>query len=593
MPPIRSDSLGAEPMAMTLEEFKRQNPTYAQTPDDQLAEGLYRKFYADKMDRVDFDAMVQFRPSSQARYDTALGKVRQSQFPDMSDEQWQDYSGKFFAPDMQAQGQQSTTLGFGDEISAAMGGLGAQVRQWTGGGGGGFGEAYGDLYELEQARLELARQNNGAAGTALEVAGGLATMGPARSAAGALLAPATTTQAATMGTRAGNAFKALPGVVAPSAAYGFGATDGDFGQRMTGAGIGAAVGAGGAAAATFGGKVVQGTARRVAQIPVNRANKAALSQAVTNAPSAASIKAGSKAAYKAAVQTGATIGQPAMQILAHDIDQLARLQGLVMPSGKLSTAYPKVAHAIRSIREYAQGPVSIEQAQTLLRSLRTAQKSIDPDEERLGSMLVDQFETFLDNLPPNAFSANGQKSGQAIQQWAKGRSEWARSKKVSTVENIIADARLKRGDYAQNLRNGFGAILKSNAAKKRRGFTAAELQAIAHFVQGGPMEELLQRLGSGSGIPGGLLGGLTGGWAGALAVPAIGMGARAVSRRGAQRGADLLRAQVATPGGLPTMRQLPAPMPMPRVGAPAGVGANALTGEPLRVVVNGAGSYRS
>ncbi|MVS99248.1 hypothetical protein [Devosia marina] len=574
-------------MAMTLEDFKRQNPAYAQTPDDQLADGLYRKFYADKMDRADFDAMVQFQPSPQARYDTALGKVRQSQFPDMSDEQWQDYSGKFFAPDMQAQGQQSTTLGFGDEISAAMGGLGAQARQWTGGGGGGFGEAYGDLYELEQARLELARQNNGAAGTALEVAGGLATMGPARSAAGALLAPAATT-----GGPLRQIAQAAPSAMSAGGVYGFGSTDGDIGQRAIGAGVGAGIGAAGAMAVPIAGKLIQGTARKIAQIPINQANKAALSQAVTNAPSAASIKAGSKAAYKAAEQTGATIGQPAMQILAHDIDQLARLQGLVMPSGKLSTAYPKVAHAIRSIREYAQGPVSIEQAQTLLRSLRTAQKSIDPDEARLGSMLVDQFETFLDNLPPNAFSANGQKSGQAIQQWAKGRSEWARSKKVSTVENIIADARLKRGDYAQNLRNGFGAILKSNAAKKRRGFTAAELQAIERFVQGGPIEELLQRLGSGSGIPGGLLGGLTGGWAGAMAVPAIGMGARAISRRGAQRGADLLRAQVATPGGLPPMRQLPAPTPMPRVGAPASVGANVLAGEPLRIVVNGAGSYR-
>lgn len=587
MPPIRSGSLGAKPMAMTLEDFKRQNPAYAQTPDDQLAEGLYRKFYADKMDRAEFDALVQYRPSPQARYETALGKVRQSQFPDMSDEQWQDYSGKFFAPDMQAQGQQSTTLGFGDEISAAMGGLGAQVRQWTGGGGGGFGEAYGDLYELEQARLELARQNNGAAGTALEVAGGLATMGPARSAAGAFLAPAATT-----GGPLRQIAQTAPSAMAVGGVYGFGSTDGDLGQRAVGAGVGAGIGAAGAMVAPVAGKVVQGTARRIAQIPVNRANKAALSQAVINAPSAASIKAGSKAAYKAAEQTGATIGQPAMQILAHDIDQLARMTGLVMPSGKLSNAYPKVAHAIRSIREYAQGPVSIEQAQTLLRSLRTAQKSIDPDEARLGSMLVDQFETFLDNLPPNAFSANGQKSGQAIQQWAKGRSEWARSKKVQTVENIIADARLKRGDLAQNLRSGFGAILKSNAAKKRRGFTAAELQAIERFVQGGPMEELLQRLGSGSGIPGGLLGGLTGGWAGALAVPALGMGARAVSRRGAQRGANLLRAQVATPGGLPPMRQLPPPTPLPQVGAPAGVGANVLTGEPLRVVVNGAGSYR-
>jgi len=121
-------------------------------------------------------------------------------------------------------------------------------------------------------------------------------------------------------------------------------------------------------------------------------------QAVRAAPTSATIKAGSQAAYKASERTGAIINEQAMQLLSHDMQNLARMQGLVMPSGKLASAFPKVANAIRTVREYAQGSMGMEEAQTLLRTLRTAQKSADPDEARLGNMMVNQFEDFLDGL---------------------------------------------------------------------------------------------------------------------------------------------------------------------------------------------------
>ena len=234
-----------------------------------------------------------------------------------------------------------------------------------------------------------------------------------------------------------------------------------------------------------------------------------------------------------------------------------------MSSGKLSTAFPKVAHALRSVREYARGPVSIEQAQTLLKSIRAAQKSADPDEARLGMQMANAFEDFFDSLPPSAFSKNGQKASEAVQQWAKGRTEWARSKRTQAIENIIADARLAKGGFAAGLRSGFASMLKSGNAKKRRGFSQADLDAIERFVEGGPIQELLERLGSGAGLPGGVLGGLTGGPIGAVAVPVAGGVARRLTNRNARNSAQALRAQVATPGGVP-MQALPPPLPLPR-----------------------------
>jgi hypothetical protein len=487
--------------------------------------------------------------SAQNRYDLALAKVRRSQFPDMTDEQWQQYSQTAFAPDLGTQTDQSTTLGFSDEISAAMGGIGAQLRQMTGGGGNGYGEAYGDLYELEQARLALAREQNGGLGTAVEIVSGLGAAGPAKSAAGALVPAAA--QAAPKGNAAVNLVKPLVTPVATGATYGFGATDGGIQDRLAGAAGGAVIGAAGSLAAQGVGKVVEGTARRIAQAPANRAAQRATQQAIASAPSAATIKASSKAAYDAAKATGAEIAPQAISILQHDVRALLKGEGLIMPSGRMTTAYPKVNAAVEAIEEYAAGPVSIEQAQTLLKTLRRVQKSIDPDEARIGNMLVNQFEDFMDNLPPSAFPRG--KGTEAIKEWSKGRSEWARFRKVQTIESLIDKAQLAKGGFDEGLRDGFRSVLRN--PKKQRGFNADELAAMRKFVAGGPVGDFLGFLANGSSLPAAMTGHVFGGPVGSMVAAggkmALGAAARAGLNRDAANAGEALRAAVATPGGLP------------------------------------------
>jgi hypothetical protein len=71
-------------------------------------------------------------------------------------------------------------------------------------------------------------------------------------------------------------------------------------------------------------------------------------------------------------------------------------------------------------------------------------------------------------------------------------------------------------------------------------------------------------------------GGLAGGLTGAVGVPVVGALARGALNRQAQGATQLLRAQVATPGGVP-MRALPPPSAMPAgLGALAGQGLNSV-----------------
>lgn len=175
--------------------------------------------------------------SNDQRYTQALDAVRQSQFPDFTDDQFAAVANQQFAPsdfnDVTAGAQ---LFGFDDEIGSALGALGSQVRQWTGGGGPGFGEAYGQYAALNEARRDLGREQLGPLANVGDVVGGFSVLGPARAAGGAVL-PATATltspQAMTNAVLAGTGLGYVGG---------FGTTDGDLADRNAGGAVGAGIG---------------------------------------------------------------------------------------------------------------------------------------------------------------------------------------------------------------------------------------------------------------------------------------------------------------------------------------------------------------
>lgn len=177
-------------------------------------------------------------PTAQQRYDEALEKVRQTQFPSFTPEQWEAQKTAFAPYNFNNVVGSAQVFGFGDEMAAGLGGLGSQVRQWTGGGGPGFGEAYGDYAALEEARRDLGREQMGQpAALAGDVLGGLSVFGPARAAGGAVV-PAT----ASLSSPQAMANAVIGG---SSLGYlgGFGTADGSVAERNDAGALGAGVGA--------------------------------------------------------------------------------------------------------------------------------------------------------------------------------------------------------------------------------------------------------------------------------------------------------------------------------------------------------------
>lgn len=184
----------------TLKEIREKYPQYKDLSDQQLADGLYKKFYSD-MPREEFDRKVGL----------ADQPAQQLQQPGMG--------GNTLRGALQA-GVSGATFGFNDELQA---GIAGGVKSLTG-----YGKTYDE--KLAQARAEESqfRQNHPIAGAGLTVGGALATL-PATAAAAGPASAMTIPKVLGLG-------------AAEGALAGFGAAEGGTAERLRGAGTGAALG---------------------------------------------------------------------------------------------------------------------------------------------------------------------------------------------------------------------------------------------------------------------------------------------------------------------------------------------------------------
>lgn len=269
---------------MQFAEVRAKFPQYDDLTDDELASAIHKKFYSD-VSEGEFRVAVGLSPASlsgkvgetiapsegvspglgenvsplnaQQKYDFALKRVRETYYPQLTDEQWAQavadpatklspYGGTDLL---------DTTMGLGDEIAGAANALGGPGLF----SGNDLGQTYNDFQDLEQAKRELGVEKAGWLGTAGQVGGALLSGRPdmaTQRAAG--LVPSIL-----QGTREAAAQGGL---------YGFASTEGGLDDRAGGAMRGAA------AAAPFGAAfpaVVAGGRRLLSPITAPPAKTAA------------------------------------------------------------------------------------------------------------------------------------------------------------------------------------------------------------------------------------------------------------------------------------------------------------------------------
>lgn len=126
----------------------------------------------------------------QGDYNRELRHIRETQFPDMTDAQWEEYSKVAFAPYSNTElSQHGALFGLTDEIASGLSAAGSQVKRWMGDENSpDFGTAFNDYQGLEHARRDVGREQAGISGGVAEVLGGLgairAPVAPLAAAAG-------------------------------------------------------------------------------------------------------------------------------------------------------------------------------------------------------------------------------------------------------------------------------------------------------------------------------------------------------------------------------------------------------------------------
>jgi hypothetical protein len=141
-------------------------------------------------------------------------------------------------------------------------------------------------------------------------------------------------------------------------------------------------------------------------------------------------------------------------------------------------------------------PKDWTELQALRKMIKGGQKSIDPEERRLASILLDEYDNYLTNVPKTDIVAgDGKAVGRA---WEEARNTYSRMKKAEVFEDMLETAKLDRSKFTQSgEENSLAKQLRDLAKneKRMRLFTKDEQEAIAKASKGGTTQNLLKFFG--------------------------------------------------------------------------------------------------
>lgn len=205
------------------------------------------------------------------------------------------------------------------------------------------------------------------------------------------------------------------------------------------------------------------------------------------APTKEALKAASQAAYKKAEDAGVVISpgsfEKAKAVIAGEL------------KGIDSTLHPDATAALKRITE-TQGPVTLDQLETLRRIAKDAQGSVKPADSRYAGNIVDTIDRYAETLTPKDLVSGDVGAVNALKD---ARSLWSRARKSDLIGEMMDRAETRAGaNYTQAgmehaLRQEFKTLALNG--KKLRLFAPIEQDAIKNIAKGGAWENSLRNLG--------------------------------------------------------------------------------------------------
>lgn len=264
----------------------------------------------------------------------------------------------------------------------------------------------------------------------------------------------------------------------------------------------------------------------------SRPTKGAVKQAITeSAPEINAIKNASRAIYKEIDDSGVTIKPTAINNLVNSIESKTRRKGL----DPRVTA--QASGALEALKEIKGSPQPIGELDIQRNIAQKVAGSSDAGEAMLGNIMIDEIDSFMDNLKPGNLVKGDASTGK---KYDAARKLWGRAKRAEEINNAIKMG----GDAASGMENGIRIELNKILRNKKRSkyFSEKELDAMRDVVRGDfttNMAKLVGRFGLSEGratnvltsLGGVGLGATAGGAMGAIAVPVVGKAAKELAQK--------------------------------------------------------------
>lgn len=268
-------------------------------------------------------------------------------------------------------------------------------------------------------------------------------------------------------------------------------------------------------------------------------------------PSVDELKAQSKAAYQKATDAGVFFDAKQFDSFVDGLRTNLRDR-----DGKrveiLPELHPKSSAVLTAFERYKGSNKTLDDMDALRQVARDAASSIDPADRRVGMILRNKIDEFVENVPA------GDKAG--VEALKEARGYWSRARKGDVIEDLLFDARLDSagtftGAGVENaIRREFKKLAKSDDFRL---FNKDEQRAILAVVEGGPISNAMRLVGKFaptgvvSGTLGPALGSMVGfgaagpaGLAGAAVIPAVGAVSRIAATRATKSAAEKASAKM-------------------------------------------------
>lgn len=156
--------------------------------------------------------------------------------------------------------------------------------------------------------------------------------------------------------------------------------------------------------------------------------------------------------------------------------------------------YPKLSVALDEMAQ-AGIPKDFNELSTLRKFVMGAQKSADPEERRLATMLKSDFDEYVANIPESSV-VGGSKEG--LKAWKEARDTYTKLSKSDVFTEMLENAQLDKSKFSMSgVENSLAQQLRQLAKndKKMRLFTAEEQDAIKKAAKGGVGQNALRFVG--------------------------------------------------------------------------------------------------